>query len=120
MSSLREVVADPRIEFRANADLSAVIQVREKDQTWKEIVKISTVSRNGAGFSMSRPCVVGRLITLVLPLPREYRAYDHEKDLYPVMAIVQHCNESMGEEKVFNLGVGFVGKSIPESFKADP
>lgn len=122
MSVLNEVIADPRVENRVTADLKAMVQVREKDgETWKEIVDLSTVSRNGAGLTLSRPCVVGRLITLVLPLPREFRAYDHDKDLYPVMAIVQYCNEGMvGPDKVFHVGAGFVGKVIPESFKADP
>jgi hypothetical protein len=122
MSTLNEVIEDPRAECRVPAELKAVIQVKEGDGvSWKEVADISTVSRNGAGFSLSKPCVVGRLITIVLPLPRELRAYDHDKDLYPVMAIIQYCNEGMmGDEKVFHVGAGFVGKTIPDSFKIDP
>ena len=122
MSSLNEVKLDHRIESRIPADLQAVIQVKEQNgETWKEFADLSTVSRNGAGFSLSRPCAVGRLITIVLPLPRELRAYDEDKDLYPVMAIVQYCNEGLVDgKKVFHVGAGFVGKNIPESFKADP
>jgi hypothetical protein len=122
MSTLNEVITDPRIESRQNAELKAVIQVKEGDGvTWKEVADISTVSKNGAGFCLSRPCIVGRLITMVLPLPRELRAYDHDTDLYPVMAIIQYCNEGMvGADRVYHVGAGFVGKTIPESFKGDP
>lgn len=122
MSTLNEVVLDPRIQSRVPADLRAVVQIKEHDgSTWKEYADISTVSRNGAGFSLSRPCSVGRLITMVLPMPREFRAYDEDKDLYPVMALVQYCNEGMADgKKVFHVGAGFIGKNIPESFKADP
>ncbi len=122
MSTLNEVAIDPRIEDRVPAELRAVIQVKEGDgEIWKEVVQISTVSRNGVGFTLPRSCVVGRLITMVLPLQRELRAYDEDKELYPVMGIVQYCNEGMvGADKVFHVGAGFIGKEIPESFKEDP
>lgn len=122
MPSLDEVIIDPRIESRIFSDLAAIIQVTEKNgHTWKELADISTVSRNGAGFTLSRPCVVGRLINIVLPLPPELRAYDVNEELYPVTAIVQYCNEGMdGGEKIFHVGAGFVGKNMPESFEADP
>ena len=85
MPSLDEVIIDPRIESRIFSDLAAIIQVTEKNgHTWKELADISTVSRNGAGFTLSRPCVVGRLINIVLPLPPELRAYDVNEELYPV------------------------------------
>jgi len=102
--------------------LKSIIHVRENaDESWKEVVNISTVSRNGAGFSLTRPCIVGRLIMLVMPLEPELRAYDKKKELYPVMAIVQYCNASTVDgETMYHIGVGFVGKKIPESFRADP
>jgi len=82
---------------------------------------VSTVSRNGAGFCLTRKCDVGRLISLVMPLPDELRAYDHDAELYPVLGLVQYCNPStINGETVYHVGVAFVGKSIPESFKADP
>jgi hypothetical protein len=110
-----------RIE-RAPVELRAVVQVKESpDDAWKEVTDVKSVSRNGAGFTLSRPCVVGRLITIVLPLETELRAYDHGKDLYPVMGIVQYCNSSTidGETK-YHVGVGFIGKKMPKSFKDDP
>ena len=107
---------------RAEAELQTIVQVKESQQeAWKEVTKVLTVSKNGAGFSLMRPCVVGRLVTLVLPLDPELRAYDKKKELYPVMALVQYCNPTTVDgQTLYHVGVGFVGKKIPESFKADP
>jgi len=107
---------------RVPSELKTIVQVKESDQeTWKEVTKVSTVSRNGAGFSLPRPVKVGRLVTLVMPLDAELRAYDEDKELYPVLGLVQYCNQGMVDgEPVYHVGVGFVGKHVPESFKTDP
>ncbi|MEO6654705.1 MAG: hypothetical protein ABIO36_01340 [Pyrinomonadaceae bacterium] len=107
---------------RAPSELKTIVQIKEgEDVTWKEVTKVATVSRNGAGFCLSRPCIMGRLISLVMPLNPDLRAYDEKEEVYPVMGIVQYCNEGLiNGERVFHVGVGFIGKQIPESFKADP
>lgn len=123
MSSLKIVSdAEHRQEPRIESELKAVVQFKEgPDDAWKEITAVSTVSRNGAGFSLSRPCGVGRLVTIVLPMPAELRAYDEDKELYPIIGIVQYCNKGMiDSEEVYHVGVGLVGKKLPESFRADP
>lgn len=114
--------ADHRQEPRLSTELRAVVQIKNGgDEVYKEITSVSTVSRNGAGFTLSRGVPVGRLLTIVLPLPKKFRAYDEDSDLYPVMGIVQYCNEGMiGTSKVFHVGVGFTGKTIPSSFREDP
>lgn len=115
-------IADGRTAERVLTELQTIVQIKEADgETWKEVVKVSTVSRNGAGFGLSRPCIVGRLITLVLPLDPDLRAYDQDREVYPVMGIVQHCNKSTVDGvTIYHTGVGFIGKQVPESFKADP
>jgi len=107
---------------RSPAELKTIVQVKESEnETWKEVTRVTTVSRNGAGFSLPRPVKVGRLVTLVMPLDPDLRAYDEDKELYPVMGLVQYCNQGMVDgENVYHVGVGFVGKNIPDSFKADP
>lgn len=115
-------VPDQRQVDRSPVELKTIVQVKESDQvSWKEVTKVTTVSRNGAGFSLPRPVAVGRLLTLVMPLDPELRAYDETEELYPVMGIVQYCNEGMVDGKtVYHVGVGFTGKKVPESFKKDP
>jgi len=107
---------------RHAAELKTIVQVKESEhESWKEVTKVLTVSRNGAGFCLTRPCAVGRLVTLVMPLDPELRAYDKTEEVYPVLSIVQHCNAStIDGETVYHVGVGFVGKKLPESYKADP
>ncbi len=111
-----------RTEERVPTILRTIVQVKESDsKSWKEITEVTTVSRNGAGFMLPRPVVVGRLLTLVMPLDPDLRAYDHDAEVYPVMGIVQYCNAStVNGEAVYHVGVGFVGKQIPDSFKANP
>jgi hypothetical protein len=107
---------------RVALELEAVVQIKDGiDENWKEVTEISTVSRNGAGFAISRDCPVGRLLSIVLPMPRDLRAYDLDEKLYPVMGIVQNCYKTkVGGKELYYVGVAFIGKSIPESFKADP
>jgi hypothetical protein len=107
---------------RSPVELETVVQIVERSgEIWKEFAEVKSVSRNGAGFSLTRPCKVGRLIKMVMPLEPELRAYDEQKELYPVMGIVQYCNAAtINGSKVYHVGVGFIGKSVPESFKKDP
>lgn len=107
---------------KVDSDLKTIVQVKEGNgETWKEVTKVATVSRNGAGFSLPRPVSVGRLVTLVMPLDPELRAYDENKEVYPVLGLVQYCNQGkVNGETIYHVGVGFVGKHVPESFKSDP
>jgi len=122
VNNVIETEPEHRAANRGAAELKSIVQVKEsQDDGWKEVAKVLTVSKNGAGFSLPRPVVVGRLLTLVMPLDPELRAYDKKKEVYPVMAIVQYCNASTVDgQTVYHVGVGFVGKKVPDSYKADP
>jgi len=113
---------DVRSTQRLSTDLKTIVQVKESlDEAWKEVTAVSTVSKNGAGFALTRKVEVGRLVSLVLPMPAEFRAYDENAELYPVLGLVQHVTESNIDGKLtYQVGVGFVGKEMPESFKNDP
>lgn len=115
-------IPEERKDERLEANLRTIVQVKEsEDETWKEIVNVTGISRLGAGFDLSRPVAVGRLVALVLPMPREFRAYDLDEKAYPVMGMVQYCNESTTDGvTVYHVGVAFIGKHVPESHKADP
>ena len=105
---------------RSLSDLSTVIQIVENGETWNGSAHITSLSRNGAGFSTSRECTVGRLIKLEIPMPSELRAYDESEDIYPVMGLVQHCNcVSYNGEDIYQVGVALIGKEPPVSFEND-
>ncbi len=116
-----EPETESRVEDRSSANIEAVIQGKDDDESWKELVHITTVSKQGAGFSLSRECSVGRLLVMVIKMPYEFRLYDHFEDVYPVLAVVQHCYATTRAGlPVFNIGVAFIGKRIPETYKANP
>lgn len=102
--------------------LHAVVKGKDKDANqWNEVADLLTVSQTGASFNLARSCEVGTLISLLLPLPAHMRCYDHEKELYRVWGLVQHCSPITADDpKNFYVGVAFIGKDPPESHKAHP
>ena len=88
---------------------------------WKEIADVASVSATGSGIYIQRECQVGTLISMMLPLEPHLRCYDHEKELYRVWGLVQHCQPLPGEADAgFHVGVAFIGKSAPASYKENP
>jgi len=99
------------------ADPSATIQIFGNGETWNESAHITSLSRNGAGFSTGRECTIGRLVKLEISMPAELRAYDESEDVYPVMGLVQHCHcVPYNGENIYQVGVALIGKKPPESF----
>lgn len=91
------------------------------DEFWKEKASLKSVSRLGAGFEIEKPCKIGQLISLLIPMPAHLRLYDHDKQLYRVWGLVQHCHAVSNEEfSGYNVGVAFVGKDAPQSFYHKP
>jgi len=105
-----------------SATMHIVVKVKEDDDSsWKEVADVISVSSSGAGFYLPRPCEVGQLISLLMPLPDELRCYDHDKELYRVFGLVQHCYEGTGDDSNgYQIGVAFVGKVPPASYLENP
>lgn len=102
--------------------LQAVVKGKDAiEGGWKEIADIASVSATGGGLYIQRECRIGTLISIVLPLAPHLRCYDHDKELYRVWGLVQHCQPLSGDGGVgFHVGVAFIGRNTPESYKADP
>ncbi|MDQ4121141.1 MAG: hypothetical protein M3209_06820 [Acidobacteriota bacterium] len=111
---------------RDRLELSLPIRVHcreSREHEWEEITRLIDVTPFGAGFSLSRPMEVGRLILLVMPLPRQLRCYDHLEPQYKMWALVRHVrkiSDEKAEKQFYNIGVAFVGKRAPASYEADP
>lgn len=116
------VISENRNSERTFTELRTIVRGQTEDgETWKEITNVSTVSQNGASFKLTRPCQVGCLLKLVLPMPTELRAYDLTKDLYPVMGLIQYCEEiTIDDHTEYSIGIAFVGKQIPDSYQTNP
>jgi hypothetical protein len=102
--------------------LSAEVKAKSgKNDFWKEKTELISMSRSGAGFYLESKCEVGRLVSLLMPMPKHLRCYDFEKELYRVWGLVQHCSPvSGGADSAFHVGVAFVGKNAPASYKENP
>ncbi|MGD9562629.1 MAG: hypothetical protein AB7F88_11040 [Pyrinomonadaceae bacterium] len=99
----------------------AVVKVKDEDgKLWKEAAEVISVSPTGAGFYMKRECKAGRLVSMMLPIEPELRFYDHDKELYRVWGLVQHCHRLTDDDIGFHVGVAFIGRHAPETYKADP
>ncbi len=102
--------------------LHAVVKAKEKnDRHWKEVADLITVSATGSSFNLQRPCEVGTLLSLMIPLPAHMRCYDHDKEFYRVWGLVQHCAPIKADDPSnFHIGVAFIGKHVPEGYRANP
>jgi hypothetical protein len=111
-----------RRESRVPINLRAVVKGKlNKTEIWKESTEITSLSRMGSGFCLPHPCSTGHLITLEIPMPDEFRAYDLNRKTYSIVALIQHCNERLVDgETVYDIGVAFIGKNPPESYKENP
>jgi hypothetical protein len=98
---------------------------RESDgYHWTEKSRLVDVSHFGAGFTLTRPVDVGRLIQLTIPLPHQLRCFDHTEPAYAVWSLVRHASPiskvSAAGSTLFRIGVGFVGKEAPVGYQEDP
>jgi len=72
---------------------------------------------------LKRPTETGRLLLLTMAMPRQLRVFDHVEDQYRVWSLVRNLravNPKTHNGAVIEIGVAFVGKRPPESFKKDP
>lgn len=113
---------DERQATRRTHRVKTVVHFKESaDENWRESIEIVTVSRNGAGMLLSRPCPVGRIVSLIMDMPLKLRLYDHFAEVYPVAGVVQNCTElNNGDGVGYHVGVAFIGKQLPESYRGDP
>ncbi len=87
------------------------------------MTRLLDVTPFGAGFTITRPTEIGRLLHLTLPMPRQLRCFDHVEQQYRVWALVRYVRPLPNTEKDtvrFEVGVAFVGKRPPASFETDP
>ena len=91
------------------------------DETCEEVTTLVSMSKSGASFYLSRPCHVGRLVTLEMPMPAELRAYGVPGEIYPVIGLVQYCYQSEVDGELLNfVGVAFVGEHLSAEQQKEP
>lgn len=105
---------------------SLTVRVRGRgsvDSEWTEFTRLIDVTPFGARFIVPRLTEVGRLLHLLLVMPRQYRCFDHAEDQYRVWSLVRHVTflaPTDAERVRLDVGVAFVGKHPPASYAIDP
>jgi hypothetical protein len=118
MNVTRRVV---RIRARLSLKLPIKVLCRESlDYQWTEKSRLIDVNQFGAGFTLTRPVEVGRLIQLTAPLPHQLRCFDQLEPMYSVWSLVRHISVVQEDPIMFRTGVAFVGKRPPASYEEDP
>jgi len=113
-----------RLRGRVGLRLPVRVQGRDSiDHDWTEMSRLVDVTPFGARLRLKRPTEVGRLLLLMLAMPRQLRCFDHVEDQYRVWSLVRNVtlldpNKEMGA--LVEIGVAFVGKRPPQSFATDP
>ena len=111
-----------RVRARLSLKLPVRVSCRESaEHQWTERGRLIDVNQFGAGFTLTRPIEVGRLIHLSIPLPHQLRCYDQfETEPYSVWGLVRHIYVVTQEPRWFRIGVAFIGKHAPASYDEDP
>ena len=116
-----EVEENTEVQDPATTLMRAVVKVRDADgKLWKEVGEVISVSSTGAGFYMKRECQTGCLVSVMIPVEPHLRYYDHEKELYRVWGLVQHCHRITSDDSGYHVGVAFIGRESPASYSDDP
>jgi hypothetical protein len=102
--------------------LTAIIRIPEpENKVWKGAAEVTSVSRTGCNFSTSHACYVGRLIEIVMETPGELRDVEPDANTCSLVGMVQSCHAVVTNGRtMYNVGLAFIGKDAPESFKKDP
>lgn len=123
---MSEAENDKNRRKRERLHLSLPIRVRYREaggETWEETTRLIDVTPFGAGFALARSIEIGRLIQLIIPMPRQLRCYDHLEQLYRVWGLIRHVRPMLPDEsKHFNssIGVAFIGKNTPLTYADNP
>src|SRR5450432_2131601 len=113
-----------RIRERIKLRIALVVRYQEKpDRVWEEETHLREVTPFGAGFLIGRPVEPGRLVYLTMPLPREFRFFDFGLPQYRIWAVVRYVEANPADDLLvtsFSVGVAFIGKEAPSSYRLDP
>lgn len=109
---------------RLNLSLPIRVKYRESaSEMWEEVTRLIDVTPFGAGFVLARPIVVGRLVQLAIPMPRQLRCYDHLEQEYRIWGLVRHVRPFAARKSATSsnsIGVAFIGKTPPIGYTENP
>ena len=85
-----------------------------ENKVWREVSRVESVSPTSANFYLTRPVDVGQLLLIKMPIKKDLRRFDFEKELYRVWAIVRDCRQTPRNSlSVYQVSAAFIGKEPP-------
>jgi len=113
----------PPSERRRNPRMGLSVTVRvqghDPDGTpWEEMTATDDASYGGASFALKHAHGVGQVLSLSLPLPRNFRRYDLTETSYKIFALVRNTRTNTDGKRT--AGVMFVGRVPPKGYDARP
>ncbi len=91
------------------------------NEVWREVSRIEGVSKISADFYLTRPFEVGHLLLLKMPVKKDLRCFDFDKEQYCVWGIVRGCRQTLRDGfPGYHLNVAFIGPQPPASFRKNP
>ena len=117
-----------RLRERIKLALPVRVRCRESaEHEWVEMSRLIDVTPFGARFALTRPTERGRLLHLILSMPRQLRCFDHIEDQYRVWALVRNVTlrtqfSAGGDALIvhYEVGAAFTGKNPPASYLKEP
>lgn len=127
METTAEYVDKRRVARRISTSMPVRLQYQtDKTGGWDEVSRLSQVSPLGAGVKLKHLVEIGRLVLLTMPLLPELRRFDFAEPQYKVWGVVRYINwekvsyNEKGEASLYEIGIAFIGKEPPDSYKKDP
>jgi PilZ domain len=114
-----------RLRERLKLALPVLVRGRESsDFEWSEMTRLVDVTPFGARLRLKREVGWGRLLRLMMLMPRQMRSYDFVEEQYVIWGVVRHATALLPEGELgpaqFDIGLAFIGKHPPASYEKDP
>jgi hypothetical protein len=111
--------SERRREPRKSISVTVRVLGHDPDGTpWEEMTVTENASYGGASFPLKRACDVGQVLSLSLPLPRNFRRYDLNETSYKIFGLVRSRRVGAAGPRV--AGVMFIGRVPPKGYEARP
>jgi hypothetical protein len=106
----------------AAVSLPVKVEIHSPENTVRrEISRIESVTKTSADFCVTRPVEIGQLVLLKMPVRKDLRRFDFDKEQYRVWSIVRSCDQTPHKDfSNYNVSVAFIGQEPPESFRQNP
>jgi PilZ domain len=112
-------IGERRKDTRKKMTMPVRVQGFDGDgSAWEEMTTCEDVSSGGCAFNLRHPILIGQVLFLSVPLPKDYRRYALSEASYKTYALVRGM--SIAGVGVGRVGVMFLGRNPPKGYEDNP